>query len=152
MSMPQRFGLLKIESGHMYRTIVSSLTGLVGIFLLIGGAWLAIIGGSWFFVLLGAALCSSAFLLFKRRSEGLALYGAIILVTFVWSVYEVGFDWWALSARGSLLVVIGLLLLLPQMVHSLIGRRSTGRAMVRRVQFSPAHWQLPCSAEFIQCS
>lgn len=103
----------------MYRTILSLLTGLVGVFTLIGGAWLALIGGSWFFILLGLGLCASALLLFKRRSEGLAVYGATVLVTCAWSIYEVGFDWWALSARGSLLIVIGALLLLPPMVRSL---------------------------------
>ncbi|QPC95989.1 membrane-bound PQQ-dependent dehydrogenase, glucose/quinate/shikimate family [Mesorhizobium sp. INR15] len=103
----------------MYRTIVSSLTGLFGVLIFIGGAWLAVIGGSWFFILLGVGMSGSAFLLFQRRPEGLALYGVTVLVTFVWSVYEVGFDWWALSARGSLLVVIGVLLLLPPMVRSL---------------------------------
>ena len=103
----------------MYRTILSSLTGLVGGFILIGGAWLAFIGGSWFFILLGLGLCASALLLFKLRSEGLAVYGATVLVTCAWSIHEVGFDWWALSARGSLLIVIGALLLLPPMVRSL---------------------------------
>ena len=34
-------------------------------------------------------------------------------------MWEVGFDWWALSARGSLLIVFGVLLLLPPMVRSL---------------------------------
>ncbi|ANN58731.1 glucose dehydrogenase [Mesorhizobium loti NZP2037] len=103
----------------MYRTILSSLTGLVGLFILVGGAWLAFIGGSWFFILLGLGLCASALLLFRRRSEGLAVYGATVLVTCAWSIHEVGFDWWALSARGSLLIVIGALLLLPPMVRSL---------------------------------
>lgn len=103
----------------MYRLIMSFLTGLLGLMLLAGGAWLAAVGGSWFFVLIGISLCTSAFFLFTRRPEGLALYGATVLLTFAWSIYEVGFDWWQLSARGSLLIVIGALLLLPPMVRSL---------------------------------
>lgn len=103
----------------MYRTVLSLLTGLVGVFVFVGGGWLAFMGGSWFFVFLGFCLFASALLLFKRRPEGLALYGVTVLLTCVWSIYEVGFDWWALSARGSLLIVIGALLLLPPMVRSL---------------------------------
>lgn len=103
----------------MYPFILSVLVGILGLSLLVGGVWLVAIGGSFAFVLLGIGLVASALLLFKRRPEGLALYGVVILVTFVWSVYEVGFDWWALSARGSLLVVIGAVLLLPPMVRSL---------------------------------
>ncbi len=103
----------------MYRIILSLVTALVGLFLLIGGAWLAAVGGSWFFIVLGIGLCASAFLLFNRRPVGLAVYGATVLLTLLWSIYEVGFDWWQLSARGSLLIVLGALLLLPPMVRSL---------------------------------
>ena len=107
----------------MYRITVSILVFLLGASLLIGGVWLAALGGSWFYIVLGAALIVSAVLVFMRRREGLALYGVIVLATLGWAVWEVGFDWWALSARGSLLIVFGVLLLLPPMVRSL--HRST---------------------------
>lgn len=110
----------------MYRILLSLLIALIGLFLLAGGVWLAVLGGSWFFILLGALLCVSALLLFARQSWGLALYGVTLLCTLVWAVREVGFDWWALSARGSLLVAIGVLLLLPPMVRAL-GRAGAGR-------------------------
>ncbi len=103
----------------MYRTILSALVFLLGAALFIGGVWLAVLGGSWFYILLGAALTASGVLLFMRRPAGLALYGLTLLVTLAWAVWEVGFDWWALSARGSLLIVLGILLLLPPMVRSL---------------------------------
>lgn len=103
----------------MYRTILSALVFLLGAALFIGGIWLAALGGSWFYILLSAALVVCAILLFIRRPGGLALYGLTVLVTLAWALWEVGFDWWALSARGSLLIVLGILLLLPPMVRSL---------------------------------
>ncbi|MCX5516755.1 membrane-bound PQQ-dependent dehydrogenase, glucose/quinate/shikimate family [Kaistia algarum] len=103
----------------MYRILLSLLTALLGLALLVGGIWLAAVGGSWFFILLGALVLASAWMLFNRRPEGLALYGLTLLLTLGWAIYEVGFDWWALSARGSLLVAFGVLLLMPPMVWSL---------------------------------
>lgn len=103
----------------MYRVILSIIVFLVGLLLGAGGLWLATLGGSWFYILLGVALVASAILLVGRRPAGLALYGAIMIVTLAWAVWEAGFDWWALSARGSLLLVIGLLLLMPPMVRAM---------------------------------
>lgn len=103
----------------MYRTILSLILALIGAALLAGGLWLAAVGGSWFYIVLGAAVLASGAMLFMRWPAGLALYGATLVVSLAWSVWEVGFDWWALSARGSLLIVLGVLLLLPPMVRSL---------------------------------
>ena len=64
----------------MYRTIVSLVLALLGAALLAGGIWLAALGGSFFYILLGAAICVSAYLLFRRHSSGLALYGATLIV------------------------------------------------------------------------
>ncbi|SHF49250.1 quinoprotein glucose dehydrogenase [Kaistia soli DSM 19436] len=111
----------------MYRIFLSLLTAILGLALLLGGIWLAALGGSWFFILLGALVLASALMLFNRRSEGLALYGLTLLLTLAWAIYEVGFDWWALSSRGSLLVAIGVLLLMPPMVWSL-HQNGVGRA------------------------
>ncbi len=111
----------------MYRILLSLLTALLGLALLLGGVWLAFLGGSWFFILMGGLVLASALMLFNRRSAGLALYGLTVLLTLAWAIYEVGFDWWALSARGSLLVAFGVLLLMPPMVWSL-HRNGTGRA------------------------
>jgi quinoprotein glucose dehydrogenase len=108
----------------MYRIILSVLIVLIGVVLFGGGIWLAALGGSWFYILLGAALMASGALLLARRGAGLTLYAATLLVTLAWSLWEVGFDWWALSPRGSLLVVLGVALLAPPMVRAL--RRRDG--------------------------
>ena len=103
----------------MYRIIMSFVLLLLGIAFVAGGVRLAVLGGSLYYLIAGIAICLSGWLLLKRRSSGLTLYALTLLGTLGWALWEVGFDWWALSARESLLIVIGILLLLPPMVRSL---------------------------------
>ncbi len=103
----------------MFPVLASLLVGAIGLFFLIGGVWLVSLGGSAFYAVLGLLHLGSAFLFYRRRATGLALYGFTLLITLLWALWEVGFDWWALSARGSLLMVIGALLLLPPVVWPL---------------------------------
>jgi quinoprotein glucose dehydrogenase len=111
----------------MIRMIGAVVLGLIGLTLFGGGVWLTAIGGSGFYILLGALVFISGVLLAQRRPAALALYGMALLITLLWSLYEVGFDWWALSARGSLLIVIGVLLLLPPVVRQLDRNAYPGR-------------------------
>lgn len=112
----------------MFPILASLLVGAIGLFMFIGGAWLVALGGSPFFIVLGLMLLGCGFLFYRRRATGLALYGFTLLITLVWALWEVGFDWWALSARGSLLIVVGALLLLPPVVWPLTekGRKWRG--------------------------
>ncbi len=102
----------------MFRTIISIFIGLVGAVLFGGGVWLAYLGGSVYFAALSLALVACGGLLFLGKEIALVLYGAILLATVGWSLWEVGLDWWALSARGTLLIVIGALLLLLPVARS----------------------------------
>ena len=108
----------------MYRTILSIIVILLGLILAAGGIWLAALGGSWFYILFGLLLILSGGLLIARRAIGLTLFGVTILITLAWAIWEVGFDWWALTPRGSLVLVLGILLLLPPMVRAM--RRPDG--------------------------
>lgn len=103
----------------MYRIILAFLVLLLGGALIIGGGWLGWLGGSWFFLLLGLVVLASALLLLGHRPAGLSIYAAAILLTLIWSVWEVGADWWALAPRGGLLIVLGVLLLMPPLVRDL---------------------------------
>jgi quinoprotein glucose dehydrogenase len=94
---------------------------LLAVVFLVGGVRLAALGGSRYYVVAGIAIAISAWLLFKRRPFGLVLYALTLLGTLGWALAEAGFDWWPQSARESLLIVIGVLLLLPPMVRSLHG-------------------------------
>ncbi|MEM5473358.1 membrane-bound PQQ-dependent dehydrogenase, glucose/quinate/shikimate family [Hoeflea sp. AS60] len=103
----------------MFRLVLSVLLLLLGAGLCAGGGWLAWLGGSPFYLVLGLAALITGGLLYARRPAALWLYALMLIATLGWSLWEVGFDWWALSARGSLLAVIGILLLLPPVVRSL---------------------------------
>lgn len=99
--------------------ILALLIALLGLWLLGFGAWLAGLGGSLYYVIAGAALLLSAFLLFRRSAAALWVYAALLLGTVIWAIAEVGFDFWQLAPRGDLLVPIGILLLLPWFARAL---------------------------------
>ncbi|WP_343038681.1 PQQ-binding-like beta-propeller repeat protein [Skermanella pratensis] len=95
---------------------------LMGLALAGGGVWLIALGGSWYYAVAGAALLLAAFLLFRRNPAAHWVYALLLLGTLAWSLWEVGFDWWPLAARGAVFVVVGLLLLLPWVTRPLGGR------------------------------
>ena len=101
---------LESRGSNLYRILIATLMLLLGAALAYGGGQLLALGGSPAYLVIGVALLVSAALLLARRAEGLWLYAVALAGTLIWSLWEVGLDWWALSARGSLLVVLGLLL------------------------------------------
>jgi quinoprotein glucose dehydrogenase len=56
---------------------------------------------------------SSSILLYRGRREGAWVYGAMLALTMAWSLWEVGFDVWALVARLLAPAVLGAWFLLP---------------------------------------
>lgn len=105
------------------------LTGLIGLALALGGAWLIALGGSTYYVLAGIGLLLTAHLIRRRSSMAYGVYAVVLLGSLVWALTEVGFDWWALAPRGGLLVVIGLLMALHW--WSRADRRTAGAAAWR---------------------
>lgn len=101
--------------------VAALLVALLGLALAGGGVWLIMLGGSWAYAVIGAALLATALLLALRHPAALWLYAATVLGALVWALWEVGLDWWALAARGGLLFVVGLLLLLPPVLKPLRG-------------------------------
>lgn len=108
-------------------TLTVILFLLLGLFLTAGGAWLAVLGGSFFYVFSGVMLLVTAVLLLKRWREALWLYAALVLVTLGWSVWEAGFDFWALAPRGDVILPLGLWLLLPFVSRELLPARPVNR-------------------------
>lgn len=105
---------------------------LASLLLLIGGAlaWLggqlALAGGSLYYLPAGLALIVTAWLLWRGSPASLRLFAALWVLTAAWSLWESGWNGWALAARLGLFSAIGLWLLTPWVRRSLGVRASTG--------------------------
>jgi quinoprotein glucose dehydrogenase len=75
------------------------------------GAFLLLLGGSPYNLLAGIVLIACALLTARRRTSALAMYAALLIATTLWSVWEVGLDFWALLPRTLFLCVVGVCLL-----------------------------------------
>lgn len=134
------------------RTLTFILLLITGLALAVPGLYLATLGGSLYYVIVGILILASAFLVRRGSASGIVLYWLALLLTLVWSLWEVGVDGWALMPRlvflsagalwllwfapsrlpaarrllVSLLLVAGLAGLLG---YSFIGRSSTGQSV-----------------------
>jgi quinoprotein glucose dehydrogenase len=109
--------------------LLTALMSLFGLVLVVGGAWLIVAGGSWFYLIAGVAFFATAVLVGMGRSEALVLYAVFVLGTLAWALWEAGFDWWPLAARGDVVFVVGVLLLLPFVTRRLGTFRAPGGPM-----------------------
>jgi quinoprotein glucose dehydrogenase len=93
----------------------SVVLAIIGILIACGGIWLVALGGSPYYVLAGVLALASAVLIFSGRPSGVWLYLLVYALTWIWAVWEVGFDGWALVPRvvAATLVAILALLCLP---------------------------------------
>lgn len=90
------------------------LLAVIGILLVIGGAWLIGLGGSWYYLLAGIGLVVSAVWMFGGRTSGVWLYLIIYALTWLWALAEVGLDGWGLVPRvvaPSVLAIVALICL-----------------------------------------
>lgn len=93
--------------------ITGSLMILLGLVLGIGGIELLKLGGSAYYVIAGIGLLASGALVIARRRIAFWIYAALLLVTLLWSLFEVGLDGWALVPRLLAPAVLGLWLAMP---------------------------------------
>ena len=103
----------------MFAQIGGFLSALLGAALLYYGVQLALVGGSPFYVVMAVGLLVAGIQLLRRRQSGLWIYALTLLVSFLWTLFEVGFDKWQWIPRGALIVFLGLLLALPFVVNGL---------------------------------
>jgi quinoprotein glucose dehydrogenase len=96
---------------------------LVGLTLAVGGGYLLWLGGSPYYLLSGIAVTASGALLARRRAEGATLYALFLFVTVAWSLWEAGYNGWALMSRLLSPAILGLVLLIPAVRRRLIGHR-----------------------------
>jgi quinoprotein glucose dehydrogenase len=94
---------------------LGALIALIGIVLMIGGAWLAILGGSLYYLLAGLGLVVSGALLIRGRASGAAVYIGVYVVSVIWGLAEAGADGWGLIpfVVGPTVLLVLVLLTLP---------------------------------------
>ena len=99
--------------------ITGVVYALIGLVLVVGGAWLLALGGSAFYVVVGLGVLVTGGLLVAGQRSALWVYAAVLIGTLIWAVSEVQFDWWPLAARGDVLYPLGLWLLTPWVTRHL---------------------------------
>ncbi len=100
--------------------ITAVIFALFGLSLVVGGTWLAALGGSLFYLIAGVGILVTGTMLFARHHAALWVYAAVLIGTLIWALYEVGFDWWPLAARGDIMYPLGVWLLTPWVVRGLV--------------------------------
>jgi quinoprotein glucose dehydrogenase len=100
------------------RTLGEWTTVIFGVVLLLlglaigtGGIWLIVLGGSWYYALAGFGLLLSGLLLTRLSQDGAWLYLIVYLGTWIWAIWEVGLDGWALVPRLVAPTVLALIML-----------------------------------------
>lgn len=97
---------------------------LLGVPLIVGGVWLISLGGSPYYLLAGAGLLASGWLLFRLRVLGAWIYFGVFAATFVWALWEVGLNGWALVPRlvAPSVILLGVVLCLAVLLERRGGR------------------------------
>ncbi|WP_300242185.1 glucose/quinate/shikimate family membrane-bound PQQ-dependent dehydrogenase [Pseudomonas sp.] len=94
-------------------SLLGVLLLLMGLALLAGGIKLSMLGGSLYYVLAGIGLTLTGLLLLAGKRAALGLYALVLFASTLWSLWEIGLDWWQLVPRLSLWFALGVVLLLP---------------------------------------
>lgn len=85
--------------GRLWVLLVGIVTTLAGIYFIGGGGWLAWLGGSWYFIIAGVLLLLSGILIVRSKLAGAVMFGAVLIFTTVWSLWDVGLNFWPLFSR-----------------------------------------------------
>lgn len=78
-----------------------------------GGFYLLYLGGSPYYFIAGILLAVTTFLWHRDKAVAIWLYAFMMLSTLIWSIWEVGSDFWALAPRLDIWFLLGLWLLFP---------------------------------------
>lgn len=112
--------------------LLPSLLGIVlllmGLALVAGGIKLATVGGSLYYLIAGVGIALTGILLLAGKPAALWLYALVLFASTVWSLVEVGLDWWRLVPRLALWFVLGIVMLLPWFRRPLPGSEAAGKA------------------------
>ncbi len=82
------------DKPHLLLRLLAIVIGLAGLPLAIGGVYLLSLGGSFYYMLAGAGLVATAVQLWSGRMSGVHIYLAVLALTLLWSLWEVGTAFW----------------------------------------------------------
>lgn len=99
--------------------ITAVLSIVLGLALAAGGWKVISLGGTWYFAVLAVGFLLTGVLLLARRRAALWVYALVMLGALGWAIHEVGFDWWQLAPRASIIAPLGLWLLSPWVAQGL---------------------------------
>lgn len=93
--------------------ITGVLFVLIGLALTIGGVELLAVGGTLYYLAAGIGLLLTGGLALARKRAALWLFALVLLGTIIWSIAEVGFNFWQLEPRLVMPLVLGVWLIVP---------------------------------------
>lgn len=97
---------------RVWLVILGLVIVAAGLFFIIGGGWLIGLGGSWYFLIAGLVLIASGFGIVRARAWGAGLFGLALIGTGLWSLWDVGLQFWPLVSRLFAMAVGGLVVAL----------------------------------------
>lgn len=98
--------------GEWLTIVLAAVLILLGLGLGAGGIWLVAVGGSWYYLLAGGGLIVSGALMLAGSTAGVWLYVLTWALTWLWALWEVGWNGWALVPRVVAPTVLLILVLL----------------------------------------
>ncbi|MCW6528799.1 membrane-bound PQQ-dependent dehydrogenase, glucose/quinate/shikimate family [Sphingomonas sp. MMSM20] len=109
---------MKGEAMRLYLRILGWIVALLGLFFAVAGAELAWLGGSLYYLLAGLAMIAAGILLSRSDRRGALIYALVWLATWLWAVWEVGFDGLQLIPRVVAPTVLMILVAWPWLWRS----------------------------------
>ena len=97
------------------RIVTAAILGLLGLWLIACGAYLAYLGGSLYYVLTGLAVSAAGWAFFKGDRRGGHIYGAVLVGTLLWTLATAGFNPWQWQSRLLPPLVLGILVYWPEL-------------------------------------
>ncbi|HKY80176.1 MAG TPA: hypothetical protein VJM09_01725, partial [Sphingobium sp.] len=115
------------------RLMLAAVYALVGLPLAAGGCVLLFAGGTPYYLVAGLIYVAVAICVALRRGRAAMLYALLLAGTLIWSIAEVGLDFWGLLPRLPLPLALGIPLLVPPIARRLPPARSGNRALAATV-------------------
>lgn len=97
---------LQMETGR--RVLLAIVMAVIAALLIAGGGQLLFLGGSPYYLVAGLMAGATAFLSFRGDRRAIWIYGALLLLTLVWALWESGGNIWGMQARLFAPLVLGL--------------------------------------------